>query len=481
MARLLKTALPVFMALFLTIFPSVITGGKAEARDLTSLSELVKRLKPSVVNISTTNVVKRSAMPFGQPFQSPFGGGPDDPFEEFFKRFFGDVPEGEFRQRGLGSGFIISEDGYIITNNHVVEKANDIDVILEDGEKYKAKVIGKDPKTDLALLKIDPKRRLPAVGFGNSDLLEIGDWVVAIGNPFGLGHTVTAGIVSAKGRSLGLGAYDDFIQTDAAINPGNSGGPLFNLDGQVVGVNTAIIAGGQGIGFAIPSSMAKNVIEQLKDSGKVVRGWLGVLVQQITPEIAESMNFKEPKGALVADVTPGGPAEKAGIKRGDVIVEFNGSRINDMADLPKIVAATPPGTQSEVKYIRNGDEKNVEIKVGELPEEIAKASAVGGEEVQRDLGLILKEITPLIQRRLNIEETEGVIVTNVEPGSIAWDAGLRRGDIILEINKKQIKNLEQYRKAIDSIKNGDNALLLVKRDKNTVYVALKVGGTSDKG
>jgi len=281
--------------------------------------------------------------------------------------------------------------------------------------------------------------------------------------------------------SLGLGAYDDFIQTDAAINPGNSGGPLFNLDGQVVGVNTAIIAGGQGIGFAIPSSMAKNVIEQLKDSGKVVRGWLGVLVQQITPEIAESMNFKEPKGALVADVTPGGPAEKAGIKRGDVIVEFNGSRINDMADLPKIVAATPPGTQSEVKYIRNGDEKNVEIKVGELPEEIAKASAVGGEEVQRDLGLIVQEITPLIQRRLNIEETEGVIVTNVEPGSIAWDAGLRRGDIILEINKKQIKNLEQYRKAIDSIKNGDNALLLVKRDKNTVYVALKVGGTSDKG
>ncbi|HWP90627.1 MAG TPA: DegQ family serine endoprotease [Thermodesulfobacteriota bacterium] len=481
MARLLKTAVPLLVALFLTIFPSVITNGRAEARDLTSLSELVKRLKPSVVNISTTNVIKRSAMPFGQPFQSPFGGGPDDPFEEFFERFFGDVPGEEFRQRGLGSGFIISEDGYIITNNHVVEKANDIDVILENGEKYKAKVIGKDPKTDLALLKIDPKRRLPAVGFGNSDLLEIGDWVVAIGNPFGLGHTVTAGIVSAKGRSLGLGAYDDFIQTDAAINPGNSGGPLFNLDGQVVGVNTAIIAGGQGIGFAIPSSMAKNVIEQLKDSGKVVRGWLGVLVQQITPEIAESMNFKEPKGALVADVTPGGPAEKAGIKRGDVIVEFNGNRINDMADLPKIVAATPPGTQSEVKYIRNGDEKNVEIKVGELPEEIAKASAVGGEEVQRDLGLIVQEITPLIQRRLNIEETEGVIVTNVEPGSIAWDAGLRRGDIILEINKKQIKNLEQYRKAIDSIKNGDNALLLVKRDKNTVYVALKVGGTSDKG
>lgn len=476
MARLLKTTIPVLTLLFLLMSPGV-TDGRAEARDLTSLSELVKRLKPSVVNISTTNVVERTN-PFGQ---SPFGRGQEDPFEEFFKRFFGDVPPGEFKQRGLGSGFIISEDGFIITNNHVVEKANDIDVILEDGEKYKAQLIGKDQKTDIALLKIEPKRKLPAVGFGNSDSLEIGDWVVAIGNPFGLGHTVTAGIVSAKGRSLGLGAYDDFIQTDAAINPGNSGGPLFSIDGEVVGVNTAIIAGGQGIGFAIPSSLAGYVIDQLRDGGKVVRGWLGVLVQQITPEIAESMNFKEPKGALVADVTPGGPAEKAGIKRGDVIVEFNGNRINDMAELPKLVAVTPPGTQSDLKYIRNGDEKNVKLKVGELPEEIARSSAIGGEEVERNLGLIVQEITPLIQRRLGIDETEGVIVTNVQPGSTAWESGLRRGDIILEINKKQIKNLEQYRKSIDSVKEGENALLLVKRDKNTVYVALKIGGANDKG
>jgi serine protease Do len=479
MNKLTKSFILIFLGLFVAI-STFSSEGTAQTNDLTSLAELVKRLKPSVVNVSTTSVVK-STSPFGAPSQSPFGGGENDPFEEFFKRFFGDVPQGEFRQRGLGSGFIISGDGFIITNNHVVEKANDIDVILEDGEKYNAKILGKDAKTDLALLKIEPKTQLPSIAFGNSDTLEIGDWVVAIGNPFGLGHTVTAGIVSAKGRSLGLGAYDDFIQTDAAINPGNSGGPLFNLKGEVVGVNTAIIAGGQGIGFSIPSSMANNVIEQLKHSGKVVRGWLGVLVQQITPEIAESMKFKEPTGALVADVTPGGPADKAGIKRGDVIVEFNGNKIKDMAELPKLVAITPPGTQSRVKFINNGNEKTVEIKLGELPEEVAKASVGSGQEIERNMGLIVQEINPQIQRRLRLEDSKGVIITNVQPGSIAWNAGLRKGDIILELNKKQIGTLDEYRKAIDSIKKGESALLLVKRDKNTVYVALKIEGENDKG
>lgn len=474
-----KILIPIFLGLFVAISTSS-SIGIAQTSELTSLAELVKRLKPSVVNISATSVVK-SASPFGTPFQSPYGGGEGDPFEEFFKRFFGELPQGEFRQRGLGSGFVISEDGFIITNNHVVEKANDIEVILEDGEKYKATIIGKDPKTDLALLKIEPKAKLPAIGFGNSDILEIGDWVVAIGNPFGLGHTVTAGIVSAKGRSLGLGAYDDFIQTDAAINPGNSGGPLFNLKGEVVGVNTAILAGGQGIGFAIPSGMAKNVIEQLKNSGKVVRGWLGVLVQQITPEIAESMKFNGRAGALVADVTPDGPADKAGLKRGDIIVEFNGHKIDDMAELPKLVAITPPGTQSKVRFISGGSEKTAEIKLGELPEEVARASAGSGQEIERNIGLIVQEINPQIQRRLQLEDSKGVIITNVQPGSIAWEAGLRRGDIILEINRKQIANLDQYRKTIDSIKKGESALLLVKRDKNTVYVALKIEGENNKG
>lgn len=479
MSKLTKAVFSIVWGLFFAISTFSSEVG-AQTNGLTSLAELVKRLKPSVVNISTTSVAKGGS-PFSSPFQSPFGGGENDPFEEFFKKYFGDIPQGEFRQRGLGSGFIISEDGFIITNNHVVEKANDIDVILEDGEKYKAEVIGKDPKTDLALLKVQPKNRLPAVPLGNSDVLEIGDWVVAIGNPFGLGHTVTAGIVSAKGRSLGLGAYDDYIQTDAAINPGNSGGPLFNLNGQVVGVNTAIIAGGQGIGFAIPSSMASNVIEQLKNSGKVVRGWLGVLVQQITPEIAESMKFKEPTGALVADVTPGGPADKAGIKRGDVIVEFNGNTIKDMAELPKLVAITPPGTQSKLKFISNGNEKTAEIKLGELPEEVAKASGGSGQEIERNMGLVVQEINPQIQRRLQLEDSKGIIITNVQPGSIGWEAGLRRGDIILEVNREQISGLDEYRKAIDSIKKGDSALLLVKRDKNTVYVALKIEGENDKG
>src|SRR5579885_336214 len=302
--------------------------------ELPSFAGLVEKLKPSVVNISTTSVVRtRGFSPFSS---SPFG--EEDPFEEFFKRFFGEAPQQEFRQHGLGSGFIISGDGYIVTNNHVIDKAQDIQVILADGEKYKAKVIGKDSKTDLALLKIKPKEKLQAVTFGDSDKLRIGDWVIAVVNPFGLGHTVTAGIVSAKGRVLGLGNYDDFMQTDAPINPGNSRGPLFSLQGQVVGVNTAIVAGGQGIGFAIPINLAKSVITQLKSTGKVVRGWLGVLVQQITPDIAEGLGLAEPKGALVSDVTPGSPADKAGIRRQDIITEFKGQQINDMQELPRLVA-----------------------------------------------------------------------------------------------------------------------------------------------
>jgi serine protease Do len=472
MRKLLETVVLIFVVMSLVISTFLVRG--TQASELASLAELVKRLKPSVVNVSTTSVVKGG----GTPFESPFGGGEQDPFEEFFKRFFGDVPQREFRQRGLGSGFILSEDGYIVTNNHVVEKANDIEVVLEDGERYKAKVIGKDPKTDVALLKIEPKHKLPAALLGNSDKLEIGDWVIAVGNPFGLGHTVTAGIVSAEGRSLGLGPYDDFIQTDAAINPGNSGGPLFNLQGQVVGVNTAIVAGGQGIGFAIPINLAKSIITQLKGTGKVVRGWLGVLVQQITPEIADGLGLSEPKGALVSDVTPGSPADKAGIKRQDIITEFNGQKINDMQGLPKLVAATPPGTQVQLKLLRNGKEQTVNLKLAELPEEIAKAGGTGAQQIERNLGIVVQEINPQMQRRLGIEDSQGVIITNVDPGSLAHEAGLSPGDIILEINRKQIRNLDEYRKALDSVKTGQTALFLVKRNKNTLYIALKVEGNA---
>ena len=304
LARL--SVISVFICLAIGMFYQT---AEAQQNGFNSLAPLVKKLSPSVVNISTTNVSKERSFSY----ESPFQGKENDPFNDFFDKFFGNTPEREFKGRGLGSGFIFSEDGYIITNNHVVDRATDIKVILDKGDVYHAEVVGTDPKTDLALLKIEPKKKLPAVKFGNSDVLEIGDWVLAIGNPFGLGNTVTAGIISAKGRSLGLGSYDDFIQTDAAINPGNSGGPLFNFNGEVIGVNTAIIAGGQGIGFAIPINMAKNVVAQLRNSGKVVRGWIGVYVQQVTPEIAESIHLQKPGGALVADVTPGGPAEKAGI------------------------------------------------------------------------------------------------------------------------------------------------------------------------
>jgi serine protease Do len=439
---------------------------------LPSFAGLVQKLKPSVVNISTTSLIHQR----GFSFKSPFGGSENDPFEEFFKKFFGDIPEQEFRQRGLGSGFIISEDGFIVTNNHVIDRAEDIDVILEDSEKYKAKIIGRDPKTDLALLKIEPKGKLPAATFGDSDKFQIGDWVIAIGNPFGLGHTVTAGIISAKGRVLGFGNYDDFIQTDAPINPGNSGGPLFNLKGEVVGVNTAIVAGGQGIGFAIPINMAKNVVEQIKDKGKVVRGWLGVLAQQVTPEIAESMKLKEVKGALVSDVTPNGPADKAGIKRGDIIVELNGNKIQSVSQLTSTIALTSPGAEVKLKVIREGEEKEVTVIIGELPENTGtqptEQKAQG--ETEQKLGLTVDDINSEIASRLNLEDEQGVIITNVAPGSIAADSGFMPGDVVLEINRKAIRNIDDYQGALQSLEKGKSALFLVKRGENTIYLAVKI-------
>jgi len=467
------------------ILPLIITivllgfqlDGNAQTNEFKSLSPLVKQLSPSVVNISTTSVSKGGV----QSFESPFGEKGDDPFDDFFKDFFGDNPQREFKRKGLGSGFIFSEDGYIITNNHVVEQATDIKVILQNGDSYDAEIIGTDPKSDLALLKIKPKTKLPAVRFGNSDRLEIGDWVLAIGNPFGLGHTVTVGIISAKGRSLGLGSYDDFLQTDAAINPGNSGGPLFNFNGEVIGVNSAIIAGGQGIGFAIPINMTKNVVSQLRNGGKVVRGWIGVYVQRVTPEIAESLDLDDDGGALVADITAGGPADKAGVKRGDIIVEVNGNKIDEMPELPKIVASYAPGTKTRLKVIRNGKEKVLNLKLEELPDQVAQNSIQSPKnEVEQNLGLIVQEITPEVKRKLDIEHSSGVVITDVRGNSLASEAGLLRGDVILEINKKQIATLDNYRKAVDSVKEGQNILFLVKRGSNTIYVALKAEAEDDK-
>ena len=438
--------------------------------ELPSFADLVEKLKPSVVNISTTGTVRgggRFPSPFGE---SPFG--KEDPFGEFFERFFGEMPQREFKQKGLGSGFIISEDGYVVTNNHVVERADDIEVVFENGEKYKAEIIGKDPKTDLALIKIEPKEKLQAVRFGNSDKLRIGDWVIAIGNPFGLGHTVTAGIVSAEGRVLGMGSYDDFIQTDAPINPGNSGGPLFNLEGDVVGVNTAIVFRGQGIGFAIPVNLAKSVIKQLKETGTVVRGWLGVLIQQITPEIAEGLGLKDVSGILVSDVTPGGPADKAGIKRGDIIVDFNGKEVDELTELTTMVAQMAPGSDVDVKVLRNGKESDFKVTLGTLPDTLSESAE---EEIKEEIGITANEITPQIASQFKLGESEGVVITNVDRGSIAAEAGLQPGDVILEISKKPIKNLDDYRSAMDEVKEGGSALFLVKRGENTIYIGLKTG------
>jgi serine protease Do len=437
-----------------------------------NFAELAEHLKPSVVNISTTQVVKgqRRSTP-RLPFPNPFG--ERDPFEEFFERFFGgENPQREFRRRSLGSGIIIHHEGYIVTNNHVVENASDIKISLSDKEEYDAKVVGRDPRTDVALIKIEAKKDLPAVALGDSGQLRVGEWVMAIGNPFGLGHTVTTGIVSAKGRIIGAGPYDDFIQTDASINPGNSGGPLFNMNGEVVGINTAIVATGQGIGFAIPINVAKDLLVSLREKGRVVRGWLGVQVQRVTPDLAKSFGLDRERGALVADVMPDTPASKAGIERGDVIVEFNGRKIDEMNDLPRIVASTPPNTDVPMKILRKGQEKVVQVKVAELKEEQV---AAGGGTPEESLGMAVQELTPEIARSLGVSESKGLVVTNVDDGSPADEAGIRRGDVIVEVNQKKVENLRDYRAALGQVGSKDSLLLLVRRGTNVLYMALKTG------
>ena len=421
-----------------------------------SLSGLVEKQKHSVVNISTTSVVKRG------PVFPDFGEG--DVFEEFFKRFFPNDQEREFRKKGLGSGFIVTKNGFIVTNNHVISRAEDIQVVLYDGSRYTAEIVGQDIKTDLAVLKIKPEKKLKPVVFGDSDGLRIGDWVMAIGNPFGLGYTVTVGIVSAKGRSLGLGAYDDFIQTDASLNPGNSGGPLFNLRGEVVGVNTAIAARGQGIGFSIPANMAKGVISQLMETGKVVRGWLGVIIQPITQEIAESIGHEGTDGALISDISPGSPAEKAGLRRGDVVVEFDGEPIKEFTSLSKLVGMKAPGTSSKITVLRDGKRKDISVVLGNMPDEQTAA------ESRRDEDIELSDITPDIAARFGVEDKSGVLVTNVSRGSSAWEAGFRPGDVILEVDKKPVANLGDYNKIISGLKPGKQYLFLVKKRKNTIYI-----------
>ncbi len=425
---------------------------------------LAKEVSPAVVNISTTQVVR-----YSRPrFRSPFG---RDPFEEFFENFFGNVPR-EQKRRSLGSGFIVSDDGYILTNNHVVEKADEITVTLLDKEEFRAEVVGTDPKTDIALIKIKTGKRLPFVRLGESEGLEIGEWVVAIGNPFGLGHTVTTGIVSAKGRVIGSGPYDDFIQTDASINPGNSGGPLFNLRGEVVGINTAIIQGGQGIGFATPIHLAKTVLGQLKEKGKVTRGWLGVYIQRLTPDMAETLSVPGKKGALVADVTKEGPAEKAGIRSGDVIVSFDGKEVADEHELPQIVASTKPGKKVDVVVVREGKEVKIPVTIAEMEPEAA-AKRAGGPDLTKGLGLTVQDITPEVARHLDIENRKGVLVTSVESGSPSEEAGFREGDVIRAVNRESVKDSKEFDKMLKKIKDEKTVLFLVERGEGRIFLAVK--------
>ena len=440
-------------------------------KGLPSFSPLVKQVRPAIVNISTTTVTKGPDLGGG-----PMG--PQDRFkdffgEDFFEKFFGDTPKREFKQRSLGSGFIIDREGYILTNNHVVEKAQSIKVKLTDGKEYDATVVGKDQKTDIALIKINTKQDLPVAPFGDSDKLDVGDWVLAIGNPFGLEHTVTQGIVSAKGRVIGAGPYDDFIQTDASINPGNSGGPLFNMSGEVVGINTAIVSGGQGIGFAIPINVAKELLPQLKKKGRVARGWLGVVIQKVTPEIAKSFGLKETEGALVSDVAEQSPADQAGIKRGDVIVSYNGKQIKEMDQLPRLVAATEIGKTAKVGLLRDGKPLQADVTIGELKDENALASS-NKPEVEKDFfGLVVQNITPDIAKHLNLKDKRGVIVTDVQPGSPAQSADIRQGDVVKEIGRKPVRNLIEFKEAMKKASIKEGVVLLVTRENSTFYAVLR--------
>lgn len=434
-----------------------------------SFSDLVGKASPGVVNISAVKVIEGG--PF--PFKSPFG--EESPFNQFFERFFRHQMPRKYRQKSLGSGFIIDKQGFILTNNHVVKNTEEIEVILKDESKFRAKVVGRDPKTDLALIRIKTDHELTPLPLGDSDKLKVGDWVIAIGNPFGLGNTVTSGIVSAKYRQIGRGAYDNFIQTDASINPGNSGGPLLNTQGEVVGINTAIFSqsgGSIGIGFAIPVNIAKDLLPQLK-KGEVVRGWLGVMIQEVTPELAEKLGLKQAYGALVSDVTEGGPADKAGIKRGDVIISFDGKKVEEMHELPYMVGSTAVGKKVKVEVIRKGRKRTFVVELGELKEETPRPEEP--EEPAAKIGMRVQDLTPELARKLGLSEAAGVVVVEVARASPAAEAGFRRGDVILEMDQSPVRSASGFSRRIRQYSKGDVILFLVNRRGKTLYLTMEYG------
>ncbi|HJX09085.1 MAG TPA: DegQ family serine endoprotease [Candidatus Binatia bacterium] len=428
-----------------------------------SFAAIAKKTMPVVVNISTTT--QRSGR-----------GGANDPIDEFFNRFFGESPPKENSQRSLGSGILISKDGEILTNYHVVRNADAIKVKLADQTEFEGRLIGKDDRTDLALIKIRRSGgNLPFARLGSSSQLDVCDWVMAIGNPFGLEHTVTAGIVSAKGRVIGAGPYDNFIQTDASINPGNSGGPLINAAGEVVGVNSAIFSqtgGNVGIGFAIPIDLAKKVADQLRKNGRVVRGWLGIRAQDVSPQLASSLGIvRSGEMAVVTEVTEGSPAAEAGIKSSDIVVEFNGKPVPRSHDFPSVIADTPPGQKVTLKIIREKKEQTVAVKIGELPDESDTSQQIEAKDAE--IGLRVQRITPEAARRLGMNSTKGVMVVEVQPGSPADQVGLEPADVIREVNQRPVNNVKDFQLALRQGRRGDRILLLVQRGDNAVFFAVK--------
>jgi len=457
---------------------------------LPSLAPLVERVSPAVVNISA-QISGEAAARQGSSSDDTDQPGGGSPFEDLLRRFFENrgtpnenrgLPNTGREAMALGSGFIIDPAGYIVSNNHVVGNATKITVILQDNSRHPAKVIGRDEKTDLALIKIDAKQKLPFVTWGDSDQAKVGDWVAAVGNPFGLGGTVTAGIISAVGRNIHEGPYDDYMQIDAPINRGNSGGPTFNLGAEVIGVNTAIYSpsgGSVGIGFAVPSNSAKNIVAQLKEKGSVTRGWLGVAIQGITPTIAKSLGLDpdQPKGALVASVTPNSPAAKTGIKQGDVVLAANGRPIKNVSELPRIVAATPPGQKLDLTILRNGKEQTVAATVAEMPDKPKQvAAAPSSDDDHADsLGLQLAALSPALRRQYRIpNDVEGVVVTKLAGDSAAASLGIEPGDVIVSIEQQSAKTPQQAADALKEASGKGNVLLLINRRGTSQFVGLTV-------
>jgi serine protease Do len=434
-----------------------------------AFSDIARSVSPAVVNISTTKVVKRDTPPLA-----------DDPFFDFFNPFKDFKMPRKWREQSLGSGVIVSPDGLIITNNHVIEQADEIRVTLFDKRSFKARIIGADPKTDVAVVKIDSKD-LPTIRWGDSDKLQVGEFVLAIGNPFGLSHTVTMGIISAVGRAnVGIADYEDFIQTDAAINPGNSGGPLVNARGELIGLNTAIFSksgGYQGIGFAVPSNMARLVIDQLERRGKVTRGWLGVTIQELTPDLAAKFGLGTSNGALVSDVAKASPADAAGIKRGDIIVGFNGKDVGDVGSLRNMVAQSSVGAVIPLRILRGAKTHAVKVVIAELPRDAAEMIPGNPSEDREGgslTGLSVIDLSNEISRQLGLGKNErGVVIVRVEPGSSAEEAGLRKGDVIQEIDRKKIERTDQYNKAVAGVRTGDTVLLFIDRGGKKFYVTVR--------